>query len=783
MVTGQVPYEAETPLAVVFMHVNDPPPLPRYVRPDLPEAVERVILKAMAKTPAERWPTPREMVEALNQAVASLPGGAGAVETAVPGLASTAIKAQAAERAEASEDLLPGIQAVSGPAQPRATAPRASEGPAELGAPPARAKPPQAARRLPRWLPVAGGATLLLAVIAVAVLVFGQRGSEGRRASATQPATAAASPTPVMPAAGTSGPAGWTNYSNANLALAVALQGELLWVGSDGGLVRWDLSDGSHVKLGIADGLASGRINDLLVDGEGVLWVATSSGLCRLDGGTWTTFDQADGLDSNWVEVLWEDAEGSVWAGTVYGSRGLNYSGGGRWGPPPIPALPVGAPAITSLAGDDSADLYVGMADAGVAHFDGQEWTVLGSKDGLPGDRVVALAVAEAALWASFDDALVRFDRASGGWEKVRDTTVYAIHAASDGAAWFGTADGAIRLDPATGDWQPFESAAGTFPSRRPVTGISESAGTIWFATYGDGSISYDGRDWKTWMTDDLLGGNLIEAIQLGRDGSLWFTHPGTGLSRYEPDRDAWQAFGEADGALDWPSAPGMDDQGLVWIARDGTMLSYDGQGWQALAVPELENVGVQAIDIGPGSVRWLRTDAGLMRNDPATGTWTTFGSADHPILGNVYALLLARDGTVWAGGQEGLVRYDGSAWSAGETSTAELRDVKDIAQAADDSLWLAADGSLIHLADGKQYAYHRPDDSYLDRLAIAPDGSVWTGYEGVGRFDPGTNRWQLFSTADGLIDTRVTDILVTPDGAVWIATESGVSRFVPPGP
>jgi len=801
MVTGQVPYEAETPLAVVFKHIHDPPPLPRYVRPDLPEAVERVILKAMAKTPAERWPTPREMVEALNQAVAGLPGEAGAAEPAVPGLGSTVIKVQATPRADASEGLLPGIQAVSaGPAQPTAKAATASEGPAEPGALPARAMPPQAAHRLPRWLPVAGGAALLVAVIAVAVLVLGQRGSEGLRASATQPAAAAASPAAVVPASGTAAilpgadtptaapqPAGslpgWTNYSNANLALTVALQGELLWVGSDGGLVRWDLSDSSHVKLGIGDGLASGRINDLLVDGEGVLWVATAAGLCRLDGETWTTFDQADGLDSNWVEALWEDAEGGVWAGTANGDRGLNYTEGQGWGPPPIPPPPVGAPTITALAGYDRADLYVGMADAGVAHFDGQKWTVLSSKDGLPGDRVLALAVAEDALWASFDDGLVRFDRATGGWEKVRGTTVNAIHAASDGAVWLGTAEGAIRLDPATGDWQPFGSAAGSFPARQPVTDIAEDAGTIWFATYGEGAISYDGRDWKSWMTADRLGGNLIDAIRQGRDGSLWFTHPGTGLSRYEPDRDAWQVFGEADGALDWPAAPGVDDQGQVWIARDGTMVSYDGHGWQAHAVPELENVGVQAIDIGPGDVQWLRTDAGLMRNDPATGTWTTFGSADHPVLANVYALLIARDSTVWAGGQEGLVRYDGSAWGAGETAGMELRDVKDIAQAADDSLWLVADGSLIHLANSKQYVYRPPDDSYLERLAIAPDGSVWTGDEGVARFDPGTNRWQLFSTADGLIDMRVTDILVTPDGAVWFATEGGVSRYVAPGP
>lgn len=73
MVTGKVPYEAETPMAVVLKHITAPLPLPREVNPDLPEAVERVILKALTKNPDDRYQTAREMVEALEKAVAGMP--------------------------------------------------------------------------------------------------------------------------------------------------------------------------------------------------------------------------------------------------------------------------------------------------------------------------------------------------------------------------------------------------------------------------------------------------------------------------------------------------------------------------------------------------------------------------------------------------------------------------------------------------------------------------------------------------------------------------------------
>ncbi len=69
MVAGHVPYEAETPMAVMLKHITEPLPLPRTLDPNVPEGVQRVILKALAKDPADRYQTAGEMAQALNQAV------------------------------------------------------------------------------------------------------------------------------------------------------------------------------------------------------------------------------------------------------------------------------------------------------------------------------------------------------------------------------------------------------------------------------------------------------------------------------------------------------------------------------------------------------------------------------------------------------------------------------------------------------------------------------------------------------------------------------------------
>jgi len=68
MVTGRPPYQAETPMAVMIKHIQSPLPPPHQYNPDLPEDVERVILKSLAKEKDDRYATAGDMVQALQQA-------------------------------------------------------------------------------------------------------------------------------------------------------------------------------------------------------------------------------------------------------------------------------------------------------------------------------------------------------------------------------------------------------------------------------------------------------------------------------------------------------------------------------------------------------------------------------------------------------------------------------------------------------------------------------------------------------------------------------------------
>ena len=69
MTAGRLPHQAGTPLGTALQQLDELPPLPRALQPDLPEDVEQVIQRAMAAEPDHRFPTAGEMVAALDEAV------------------------------------------------------------------------------------------------------------------------------------------------------------------------------------------------------------------------------------------------------------------------------------------------------------------------------------------------------------------------------------------------------------------------------------------------------------------------------------------------------------------------------------------------------------------------------------------------------------------------------------------------------------------------------------------------------------------------------------------
>jgi serine/threonine protein kinase len=71
MLSGRVPFEANTPLGVLMLHANDPVPTLQEIRPEIHTAVQWVVERSMAKLPADRYANADEMAKAFAQAIKS----------------------------------------------------------------------------------------------------------------------------------------------------------------------------------------------------------------------------------------------------------------------------------------------------------------------------------------------------------------------------------------------------------------------------------------------------------------------------------------------------------------------------------------------------------------------------------------------------------------------------------------------------------------------------------------------------------------------------------------
>lgn len=79
-------------------------------------------------------------------------------------------------------------------------------------------------------------------------------------------------------------------------------------------------------KYSVADGLAHRRVNAVVQDRAGFLWLATAAGVQRFDGYTFTLYTQADGLQALEVGSMWMDGNGLIWL--FYNAPGVNLCTG-----------------------------------------------------------------------------------------------------------------------------------------------------------------------------------------------------------------------------------------------------------------------------------------------------------------------------------------------------------------------------------------------------------------------------------------------------------------------
>lgn len=154
-------------------------------------------------------------------------------------------------------------------------------------------------------------------------------------------------------------------------------------------------------------------------------------------------------------------------------------------------------------------------------------------------------------------------------------------------------------------------------------------------------------------------------------------------------------------------------------------------------------------------------------------------------------ALCQTRDGYLWIGTDEGLVRFDGvrfTTFDRSNTPNMSSNIVQALLEDHNGSLWIGTSGGgVIRLQNGVFTTYSTKNglsNDFVWSLLQAHDGSLWIGTnDGMNRlhFDDHANANAVittYTTKNGLANNLVLAFLQARDGSLWIGTGSGLSRL-----
>lgn len=398
---------------------------------------------------------------------------------------------------------------------------------------------------------------------------------------------------------------------------------------------------------------------------------------------------------------------------------------------------------VRAIHQDDTGYIWVGTY-GGAARFNGREFVVFDTKDGLSSNIIISIASSPDRVWFGTTSGLCWQNTRSSKFHCANDpnlqrATIQKIFTTSDGELWLATERGLFRtlLD------QPDQI------TKRHLTDIN------------------------------------VTNVMADKEGTVWAaTRAGLFKLDEETDRFFAQQLPEAAGKVVLSIQP---DNRFLWIGtEEGLFLRSNDKTSPSPGLPEnwtQDNINSMTLSIS-GDV-WIGSNQGLLRH---TRDGFALINETTGLMSNIiYTVFADREGVIWIGSDFGLSKYSPGPFVGYRKQHGLLHHlIRTMAEDQAGNLWLGsrAGAQLVPYQDGKwnfeaSTVIDSEDglgDERVYSIDFTPTGDALlaTGY-GLAQWREGEGVIRQFSMDDGLPTNPTQAVKVTSEGKIWIGTNLGV--------
>ena len=521
------------------------------------------------------------------------------------------------------------------------------------------------------------------------------------------------------------------------------------------------------------DGLPDISITGIAQTADGYMWVSTKGGLLCFNGEKFSPVPQANlaPLPSRSVRAMFRDQRDQLWLGMERG-----------------PVLCFKADGLKRFSADDG--MFIQRVLMMTEDREGAVWVV--SPNQLR--RVLNGQMQRINLptgWTGVLDLMATRDQfgniwcAKGArlavwredkWQSAigTDAQITALSSGTRSNLWFCA--GGRLFDFKEGN-APREVAR--FPINAvPRVLLEDRTGALWVGASSEGLLRFDGEHVEKVPTSH----QEITCLFEDREGNIWVGTEGGGLNLIRP-RAAGLMGQEAGLPFESVQSVTEDADGWLWAAsQDGQLARAKDNRWELVSKSSQwpgGNATCVAADASNGV--WVGTsDRGLKYF--RDGAWRGWQRRDGLASDAIRSLLVASNGDVWAAATapNRLQRLRNGQVTV-ITSSTPLGAIRAMAEGTNGTIWIGtAEGQILQVngtALVEEPAIVEPLPLSVRSLLATGDGQLWIGYAGDGLGNLKDGKYQRLTTAAGLTDDFISQLLADARGNLWITGNRGLSR------